>query len=428
MPSHVLENAESTQRPGKRLPSLPVALSALTASVLALSALMYSIAPAFYTGDLRAYVEGGRLLKEPGLYTSLFPIGDGGTLIPFIYPPFAAIIFAPLQLVPLPVVAIGWSVATGLALWTSIWLALKLVTNHRLTTSSQVTISLLWTAAALWTAPVRHTLYEGQVSVFIMAGVLVAVYIRSNTTSGIIVGLLAGLKLTPAVTGIYFLLRRRVGTAVTAAVTFAATIAIATTISPQNTFDYFLGGGIASVPERVGGVGTVANQSLRGTLSRFMGHDAGQGTWWILAATALVALAIVAIYRHRYDDFVPLIIIQLTTCALSPLAWSHHWVWIIPLLIWIMHGPMRHTRVGKILAALWILGTVAWYVELMLFVQTSNYQYDRPLWQSIGGSAYVLGLMLVLVWMCIASPPVNTSARAPLRTRSPQAGLTSSNT
>ena len=28
-------------------------------------------------------------------------------------------------------------------------------------------------------------------------------------------------------------------------------------------------------------------------------------------------------------------------CLLSPISWTHHWVWLLPLMIWLLHGPLR---------------------------------------------------------------------------------------
>lgn len=372
-----------------------VAVGALAGSALVLSVVMFAIAPELYSGDLRVYVEGARLLTEPGLYTSSFPIGDGTVQVPFIYPPFSAILFFPLHFLPFPVLAVGWSIATALALWGAVWISVKIVAGHRLTSQTVLSTSMVWTSIALWTAPVRHTLYEGQVSVFLMAGVLFAVYSRSDAVSGTVVGVLAGVKLTPAVTGIFFAVKGRVGAALAAGAAFLVTVVLALCIAPTNTIDYFFRGGLGEVTDRVGGVGTVANQSLRGVLSRFLGFDVGQGVLWVLAASALGILAILAARRQWSDAFAVLIVIQLTTCAVTPLAWSHHWVWIIPTLIWLIHGPLRRSRWAKVISGLWLLGTVTWYLELLLLVQTSNYQYERPLWQSVAGAAYVIGIVAV---------------------------------
>ncbi len=61
-------------------------------------------------------------------------------------------------------------------------------------------VAAVWTAVGIWTEPVRTTLDYGQVNVFLVLGAMIAV--RSAVVAvGGIVGVLAGIKLTPAVTG-----------------------------------------------------------------------------------------------------------------------------------------------------------------------------------------------------------------------------------
>ena len=55
----------------------------------------------------------------------------------------------------------------------------------------------------------RTTLDYGQVNVFLVLGVMLAVRSARWWVSGLLVGIVAGIKLTPAVTGLYFVARRR---------------------------------------------------------------------------------------------------------------------------------------------------------------------------------------------------------------------------
>jgi len=391
------------EAPPTREPSLWLSCGILVASASAMLAFLIVASSELYLGDLRVYTEGSQALSDPGLYTALFPIGDGNTVVPFIYPPFAAILFYPLHWFPFFAVAAGWTALTMGAMWGSVRTSLSLVAQQRLSTQQMRMYSLLWTALALWMTPVRHTLYEGQVSVFLLFGVLLAVRSASNIKSGLLIGFLAGVKLTPAVTGLYFLVRGRTRAALAALVGFAGTVLVAFAVSPTNTFDYFTDA-IGAATDRVGGVGTVANQSLRGAIGRFVGYDDGQGAVWLVCAAILIVLAAVAIWRYRSDELAVVLVLQLTVCALSPLAWSHHWVWLVPTVIWLLHGPVRRRRWAVPVAVLWVLGTLTPVIELLLFVQTSNYIYDRPLWQSIAGACYPIGFLVLLVLMCAGSP------------------------
>ena len=52
-------------------------------------------------------------------------------------------------------------------------------------------------------------------------------------------GLAAGIKLVPAVTGLYYLLQRRFAVVVWSVVVFAATIALSLIVLPSQTWRYF---------------------------------------------------------------------------------------------------------------------------------------------------------------------------------------------
>ena len=81
-------------------------------------------------------------------------------------------------------------------------------------------LAMLWTAVGIWLEPLRSTFDYGQINVLLVLAVLYAVYSTRWWVSGLLVGLAAGVKLTPAVGGLYFLGVRRWGTVVFSAVVF----------------------------------------------------------------------------------------------------------------------------------------------------------------------------------------------------------------
>ena len=68
---------------------------------------------------------------------------------------------------------------------------------------------MLWTAVGIWIEPLRSTFDYGQINVLLVLAVLYAVYSTRWWISGLLVGLAAGVKLTPAVSGLYFVGARR---------------------------------------------------------------------------------------------------------------------------------------------------------------------------------------------------------------------------
>jgi len=97
------------------------------------------------------------------------------------------------------------------------------------------------------------------------------------------IGLAAGLKLTPAIFAVYCSSTGRRRAAATAAATFAGTVAAGFSVLPASSA-WFWSGRFAS-PGHVSPVQNPQNQSLYGALARAM-HTAHVLPVWLLLATA----------------------------------------------------------------------------------------------------------------------------------------------
>ena len=124
-------------------------------------------------------------------------------------------------------------------------------------------------ALALLTWPVAYTLHLGEINLIVaaMAGTDLLRRRDGGWWQGIATGLAAGIKLTPLIFVIFLLITGRVGAAITAAGTFAATIALGAIVLPSQSRTYWLDG----VFWRQGRIGNPANpsdQSLAGAVAR----------------------------------------------------------------------------------------------------------------------------------------------------------------
>ncbi len=81
------------------------------------------------------------------------------------------------------------------------------------------------TALGLWLEPVRTTFNYGQINLFLCALLLAGAVAGKEWLAGASVGLAAGIKLTPAITGLYYLLQKRWSAVVWSVVFFALTVA-----------------------------------------------------------------------------------------------------------------------------------------------------------------------------------------------------------
>lgn len=196
--------------PRTRLPLRTVAIMLLTVSAATRLLWTSLSANGLNLVDLRVYVDGSAALADNQLYEFSTSFGSPDFALPFTYPPFAALLFYPLHHLPFTVVGLAWQVATIGAMYLVVRISFELIDSALDDTAKgdkrpdRRNATMIWCAVALWTEPVRTTLECGQVNVFIVAAVLAAARSARWWISGALVGLVAGVKLTPAISGLYF--------------------------------------------------------------------------------------------------------------------------------------------------------------------------------------------------------------------------------
>lgn len=370
--------------------------------------------------DLHVYVDGAARLPRGDLYLYTYAEHTPDFPLPFTYPPFAAVVFYPLHVLPFAIVAVLWQVATITALLLIVRITLK---QLRATSDGRMLnrLALLWTAAGMWSEPVRTSLDYGQVNAFLVLGALVAVRSGRWWVTGGLIGVMAGIKLIPAITGLYLLVVRRPFAALAAAMAFVGTVVLTWIVARAETVQYFTS--LFGDADRIGPVGSVVNQSLRGTLSRFVGSDVGMGSLW-LAGAAVVVIAAIGAFRVLLRAGVPrpgtavgdpiglLVVTQLVGLLLSPISWSHHWVWVIVLALWLVYGPMRQRRGARVLLGYWIVVAGVGVPWLLSYLQPSIWQIERPIWQSIAGGCFAIGAVACLVWIAAGGRRADTPSGA----------------
>jgi alpha-1,2-mannosyltransferase len=197
---------------------IAVNLAAVAFFLLSYSRRGVSFGP--YRIDLNVYRIGSVAWLHGGdLYGALPPTSSGARL-PFSYPPIAAVLLAPLALVPMPVAVTLLTTVTI----TLTALVLRLFLRSVIASPNVSWWSVCWLLpVALFLEPVRNTLNYGQVNMALMALVSAdCLVVGPRWPRGALVGIAAAVKLTPAAFVLFFVLRRDWRAAGLAALSFCA--------------------------------------------------------------------------------------------------------------------------------------------------------------------------------------------------------------
>ena len=354
--------------------------------------------------DLHVYVGGAATIGTGhALYDFVYADQTPDFPLPFTYPPFAAVVFYPLHLLPFGFLSFAWTVGIMAALYGVVRMSQRLSpASGRFPHDGSHRVAMGWTAVGIWIEPLRSTLDYGQINVVLALAVLYAVYSTRWWISGLLVGLAAGIKLTPAVSGLYFLGVRRWGTALFAAVVFVGTVGVSVLVLGSQVRYYFTE--LIFDAGRVGSVTTSQNQSWRGGISRILGHDAGYSAPVIVAIAVTAVLAVLA-WRaigagdtDEPDRLGGIVVVQLFGLLLSPISWTHHWVWLVPTMIWLIHGPLRARRGAQILGWGWLVLTLIGPPWLLSFAQPTIWQTGRPWYLAWAGLVYIVAALATLAW------------------------------
>lgn len=160
----------------------------------------------FFHIDTDVYRAGANaFLHGENLYTQDYQVGS--IQLPFTYPPISAALFVPLAILASSVAGIALTLISTVLLWWSVAIVLRRVLKG-LTDADSRFVSYLILPMALSTEPVFQTLQFGQVNIILMALVLMDTFTKKPwLPRGFWIGLAASIKLTPAVFGLYFLVK-----------------------------------------------------------------------------------------------------------------------------------------------------------------------------------------------------------------------------
>lgn len=327
----------------QRMSKHPVALGAI-ASVIAYLLVWLRWGPRggqFDFGDLLIYQRGAVAVRHGGgLYET--PVGER----PFTYPVFAAFLFNPLSRLSRDDAVATFVIVSLIAYAIVLCISLR---------RSTLPYSVWGVMGALLfiQEPILRTFRLGQVNLFLMAMVLLDCFVAKRHR-GYLVGVAAGIKLTPGIFVLYFALRRDWGAVLRAGAGLLFTIAVSAAIDPRDTWKYWTQ--LFFSPSTIGGYAYVDNQSLYGVAVRVLQteHPATWLTTGLFGCSVLIGALTCRTLLARGNDLAALTALGIGGLLASPVSWSHHWVWLTPACIALM-AAKKHISA----AVIWLLAYAA---------------------------------------------------------------------
>ena len=357
-------------------------------------------------GDALVYRAGSLAwLDGHEVYTERLNLELGAGSMFFTYGPLALLLFVPLAVLPLSAAFVALAVVSWLFLLGALVLWCRALGLGR---RDAWLVGLAATVVASATGPVIDHLGYGQVnSLLLLLATIDLLMPRTRLPRGVLLGLAIAIKLTPAALLLLPLLRRDWRTIIVAGATAVVGIAASWVIVPKEA-GYFWFTAVRD-PGRVGNLRSPANQSIRAVFERWIDGPLG-GALWLGAALVVVAFvswAVVTVLLPRGDTVGAAAVVFVLPALLSPVAWTHHWVWSLPLLVWLVDLGRRGSR-GAIALA------VAGFLVLTFFPITSfdpvRLIPNTPEWSAVdatmaGGYVYwVLIALLAVPWLRPTAP------------------------
>lgn len=254
--------------------------------------------------------------------------------------------------------------------------------------------------------PLPKTMEYAQVNAILMALVaidLLAVPARSPWR-GALSGLAAAIKLTPAIAVLVLLARgewRAAATMVGSAVGLTLMAALA---SPAETWQFFTWAMWDS--GRAGFADYSGNQNIKGAVARGLPESLWTPAWALCIALALGAAWLLC---RRLDSLRPtaalpddagapaideglilalqLSVVMILGLLISPISWSHHWVWALPALT-ALAAASRRWR-SRPLGAITAAGALVFLLAMQWWFPEQNHvEQHWPLWAKALGSSY----------------------------------------
>src|ERR1700719_2736350 len=350
--------------------------------------LPYQIDLDVYRMSAQAWLDGRPLYHD----SVSFHTASGADL-PFTYPPLSAIVFTPFTWLSYHAASVVMTVITLvlLVVSTMIVLAALEVWPTSAVSTGPAWARRCWLAVAIavvaiyYFEPVRTNLVLGQINV-------------------VLLGLAIALKLTPAVFLLYFALRRDKHAALTVAISFVGATLLGFALAWRDSLEYWTS--TLRDTNRIGTSGYFKNQNIVGALARLHLTNTERFTIWMVGSLAVLAMTVWAARRtlRAEEPVLALCCIALFGLVVSPVSWSHHWVWVVPTLL--TTSALAYQRRNLSLAAITAVGLVM-MVWTPFELLPEHRESTASVWRQLVGASYIWWAVAVIL---VAGATVATRA------------------
>lgn len=381
-----------------------------------------------YRIDIDVYQMGGQAwLDGRPLYTGnvMFhtPIVD----LPFTYPPLAAIAFSPFAWMGMPVASVVITALTLVVLLVSttivltrldVWAESTLLPGPAWLRRLWLTVVVV-ALASIWLEPITSNFAFGQINAVLMTLVIADCFPRRTPwPRGLLLGLGIALKLTPAVFLLYFLLRRDNRAALTSLATFAGATVLGFVLAWRDSCEYWTS--TLQHTDRIGEAALNTDQNIAGSLARLGLDQHERFPLWVLACLVVLAITIWAMRRvlRAGEPTLAVICVALFGLVVSPVSWSHHWVWMLPAVL--VTGVLAWRRRNAALGVVTVVGLALMHwspIDLL----PKHHETTANWWRQLLGMSYVWWALAVIVVAGFTVTAAIPSTRSAPRERTPVA-------
>lgn len=343
--------------------------------------------------DAKVYRAGGQVVLEGS------PLYDNGVLgdMKFTYTPFAALLFTPLAALTTPEFQILVYVANPV-------LVLLAARRSGLLLGNQSWVfTILITGISLLLEPILWSTMLGQVNLVILVLVLWDLSRAPGARGrGVGVGIAAAIKITPGLFIVHLILTGQRRAACWATSAFAGAVGVGFLVLPRDSREFWFTSILET--DRVGVLDAWGNQSLNGLVTRLLGVGSTSYLIWLVLAVVFGCLGLWVARRlgQRAAPLCEIAMVGMLCCALSPMSWTHHWVWFLPMVAFLIHHHrdlvFRHSWLP--LTAVLVL-TFSWPVVFPegerpvfgLFI-LPPYHGLEVIWLN----PYILAMIILMIW------------------------------